>query len=59
LADDLMEPFRPAVDILVRELREEDVTELAPPIKRRLAGVLHVDYACRTTITLREQRQSR
>ena len=33
-----------AVDILVRELREEGVTELSPPIKRRLAAVLHADY---------------
>jgi CRISPR-associated protein Cas1 len=44
LADDLMEPFRPAVDILVRELRDEGVTELATPVKRRLAAVLHADY---------------
>ena len=45
LADDLMEPFRPAVDLLVRELREEGITELSPAIKRRLASVLHADYA--------------
>jgi CRISPR-associated protein Cas1 len=44
LADDLMEPFRPAVDIVVRELRDEGVPELTPPIKRRLAGILHADY---------------
>lgn len=44
LADDLMEPFRPAVDILVRELRDENIMELSPPIKRRLAAVLHADY---------------
>lgn len=44
LADDLMEPFRPAVDILVRELRVENIMELTPPIKRRLAAVLHADY---------------
>jgi CRISPR-associated protein Cas1 len=44
LADDLMEPFRPAVDILVRELRDEEIAELTPPIKRRLAAVLHADY---------------
>lgn len=44
LADDLMEPFRPAVDILARELRDEGVTELSPPIKRRLAAVLYADY---------------
>lgn len=44
LADDLMEPFRPAVDLIVRELRDENVVELTPPIKRRLAAVLHADY---------------
>lgn len=44
LADDLMEPFRPAVDTLARELRDEGITELSPPIKRRLAAVLHADY---------------
>lgn len=44
LADDLMEPFRPAVDLLVWELRDEGVTDLSPPIKRRLAAVLHADY---------------
>ncbi|MCH9809487.1 MAG: type II CRISPR-associated endonuclease Cas1 [Alphaproteobacteria bacterium] len=44
LADDLMEPFRPAVDVIVKELRDEDVIELTPAIKRRLAAVLHSDY---------------
>ncbi len=44
LADDLMEPFRPTVDILVRELRDEGVAELTPPIKRRLAAVLYSDF---------------
>jgi CRISP-associated protein Cas1 len=44
LADDLMEPFRPAVDLLVIGLIREGATGLAPPTKRRLAGVLHADY---------------
>jgi CRISPR-associated protein Cas1 len=44
LADDLMEPFRPAVDILVRELRDEGIGDLNPPIKRRLSAVLYADY---------------
>lgn len=44
LADDLMEPFRPAVDVLVRELVDEGIDELSPPIKRRLAAVLHADF---------------
>lgn len=45
LADDLMEPFRPAVDLVVRELRDQDAQELTPENKRRLAAVLTFDYA--------------
>ncbi len=44
LADDLMEPFRPAVDLLVIGLINEGATSLDPPTKRRLAAVLHADY---------------
>lgn len=44
LADDLMEPFRPAVDIIVRDLRDELNGELLPDLKRSLAEVLQVDY---------------
>ncbi len=43
LADDLMEPYRPLIDGEVREVVGEfgvDV-ELDPPIKARLAGVMH------------------
>jgi CRISPR-associated protein Cas1 len=47
LADDVMEPFRPFVDMLVREIYDEygDVLELSPEIKRKLLGVLTCDVA--------------
>lgn len=45
LADDLMEPFRPAVDLLVRGMAQEgNLKELDPARKRRLAAVLQSDY---------------
>lgn len=44
LADDLMEPFRPAVDLVVRKLDREAATKLDPAVKRELAAVLHADY---------------
>ena len=44
LADDLMEPFRPAVDLVVRAMHDEGKTTLSPDGKRRLAAVLHADY---------------
>lgn len=45
LADDLMEPFRPAVDLIVWTMaKEADFADLDPPRKRRLAAVLHADY---------------
>src|SRR5690606_1870727 len=44
LADDLMEPFRPAVDLIVRELHADPPAELTPAIKARLAGVLVQAY---------------
>jgi CRISPR-associated protein Cas1 len=45
LADDLMEPYRPFVDILVRELSLEPDDEgmLTPSVKKRLLGVLSMD----------------
>lgn len=45
LADDLMEPFRPAVDLLVHALGKDGLDGLDPSKKRRLASVLHADYA--------------
>lgn len=44
LADDLMEPFRPAVDLLVLRLVNSGCGELNPVIKRYLARVLQLDF---------------
>lgn len=44
LADDLMEPFRPAVDQVAVGLIRDGMATLEPPTKRRLAAVLHADY---------------
>jgi len=43
LADDLMEPFRPMVDEVVRQLQLEGKDQLAPDVKRRLVSVLYLD----------------
>ena len=43
LADDLMEPFRPVVDLAVRGLLREGCAEVTTDAKRRLAGVLWRD----------------
>jgi CRISPR-associated protein Cas1 len=43
LADDLMEPFRPIVDLTVRRIVDEGETVVTPAVKRRLAGVLTQD----------------
>ena len=43
LADDLMEPFRPLVDLLVVSLPTEDETELTPGLKRMLFNCLNLD----------------
>ncbi len=51
LADDLMEPFRPAVDLLVVGLVRDGATALDPPTKRRLAAVLHADYLTADGVT--------
>lgn len=40
LADDLMEPFRPAVDLVVHGLIGAGVTEITPDAKQHLVGVL-------------------
>lgn len=44
LADDLMEPFRPAVDLVVRHLVLAGVEGVTPEAKRQLVGVLQADY---------------
>ncbi len=43
LADDIMEPLRPMIDMRVRELYEIGYTELNPESKRTLLEVLTVD----------------
>lgn len=46
LADDLMEPFRATVDVVVRDIsRSSEAITLDPVTKRMLAGVLHADFA--------------
>lgn len=45
LVDDLMEPFRPAVDDAVRRLLAEGVTDVTVAAKRRLVGLLWQDEA--------------
>ncbi|MDR3530324.1 MAG: type II CRISPR-associated endonuclease Cas1 [Rhodopila sp.] len=47
LADDLMEPFRPAVDLIVHGLVGAGVGELTPDAKRRLVGVLTAEETTR------------
>lgn len=43
LADDLMEPFRPVVDLLVRHALDDGERRMTPDVKKRLAGVLAYD----------------
>lgn len=43
LADDLMEPFRPLIDLLVAACLDESIGELSPPIKRLLFNSLNLD----------------
>jgi len=44
LADDLMEPFRPAVDLVVVSLADEHACMDDPETRSRLVGVLDADY---------------
>lgn len=44
LADDLMEPFRPAVDLIVKSLASEQLSMDDSETRARLAGVLDADY---------------
>lgn len=45
LADDIMEPYRPFADALVREIvrNGEDYTDLGPSVKKQLLGIAAVD----------------
>lgn len=45
LVDDVMEPFRPEVDLLVRSLIEGGAMEVTPETKKALASVLTTDMA--------------
>ncbi len=45
LADDLMEPFRPIVDLVTREHVLNGEAELTPAVKRRLAAVLTFEFS--------------
>jgi CRISPR-associated protein Cas1 len=45
LSDDLMEPYRPLVDELVRRLVDEGETEVTSGTKRRLAAIATLDLA--------------
>jgi CRISP-associated protein Cas1 len=44
LADDLMEPFRPAVDLIVHDLIDEGADGVNPETKKELVRVLALDY---------------
>jgi CRISPR-associated protein Cas1 len=43
LADDLMEPFRPVVDLTVRQIVDSGATAMTPVVKKRLAEVVGRD----------------
>jgi CRISPR-associated protein Cas1 len=47
LVDDLMEPFRPIVDFVVKKISEENqqIEELSPEIKRSLTKILNLDLS--------------
>ena len=44
LVDDLMEPYRPLVDQVVKRLEEKNKTELSPIVKRCLAAIVQGDH---------------
>ena len=51
LADDLIEPFRPLVDLYVIKHRGPDNAELTPADKAALIGLLNVDVGMPTGVT--------
>ncbi len=51
LADDMMEPFRPTVDLTVRALIDLAHRDMDPPTKRALALVLHADFETAEGVT--------
>ena len=44
LADDIMEPFRPAVDMVAKSLWDAGETDLTPAVKLQLTRTLQLDY---------------
>jgi len=44
LADDLMEPFRPVVDLEVRAIADTGATSMSPEVKSRLVTILRQDF---------------
>lgn len=51
LADDLMEPFRPAIDLLVLDYANSSGNRLDTAAKRHLVAVLHADYETSEGVT--------
>ncbi len=45
LADDLMEPFRPAVDLCVYRMQECGLSEVEPEVKRTLVRLMYADLS--------------
>lgn len=43
LVDDLMEPYRPFIDFQVKKIQTEEIVELTPEVKKRLAGILSLE----------------
>lgn len=52
LADDLMEPFRPTVDLAAKALAAEGKEQLDIAAKRRLAQALHADFRTADGVTI-------
>ena len=51
LVDDLMEPFRPCIDLKVWQLVRNGESEPTPQAKRALVRVLYADMATTTGLT--------
>lgn len=51
LVDDLMEPYRPLVDQLVKRLNERGHTDLTPAVKRCLASLVTSDHTLMGSIS--------
>ncbi|GHU15464.1 hypothetical protein FACS189441_7160 [Betaproteobacteria bacterium] len=51
LVDDLMEPFRPVVDLKVWQLQRAGETQVTPETKRALVHVLYDDMQTNVGVT--------